>query len=68
MIIKVICHSKREPLQLIRDDLVLLGREVNKDSEASLRAVLNTKLLNTLLYAMLRVHVVNYFIAQVLSL
>ena len=68
MIIKVICHSKREPLQLIHDDLVLLRWEVDKDSEASLRAVLDAKLLNTLLYAVLRMHEVNYLIAQVLSL
>ena len=68
MIIKVICYSKSEPLQLIHDDLVLLGREVDKDSEAGLRAILDAKLLYTLLYAMLRMHEVDYLIAQVLSL
>ena len=68
MIIKVICDSKRESLQLIRNDLVLLGRKVDKDSEAGLRAILDTKLLYTLLYAVLRMHKVDYLIAQVLSL
>ena len=68
MVIKVVCYAKCEPLQLIHDDLVLLGWEVDKDSEASLRAVFDTILLNTLLYAMLRVHEVNYLVAQVLSL
>ena len=63
MIIKVVCYAKCEPLELIHDDLVLLGWEVDKDSEASLRAVLDTILLNTLLYAMLRVHEVNDFIS-----
>ena len=68
MIIKVICYSKSEPLQLIHDDLVLLGWEIDKDSEAGLRAILDTKLLYTLLYAVLRMHEVDYLIAQVLSL
>ena len=68
MIIQVVCHAKCKPLHFIHDDLELLWREVDEDSEAGLSAVLDTKLLNTLLYAMLGVHEVDYFIAQVLSL
>ena len=47
---------------------MLLGREVDKDSEAGLRAILDTKLLYTLLYAVLGMHEVDYLIAQVLCL